>query len=46
LRTAWEVARAWPDSELTVVDDSGHTGSDTMNELIVDALDDFARPLA
>jgi proline iminopeptidase len=46
LRTAWEVARAWPDSELTVVDDSGHTGSDTMNELIVNALDDFARPLA
>jgi proline iminopeptidase len=42
LRTAWEVARAWPDAQLVVVDDSGHTGSDTMNELIVDALDRFA----
>ncbi len=31
--TAWELARAWPGSELVVVDDSGHTGSDTMREL-------------
>jgi proline iminopeptidase len=46
LRTAWEVARAWPDAELVVVDDSGHTGSDAMNELIVDALDRFAGPAA
>jgi len=25
--TAWELARAWPDAELTVIEDSGHTGS-------------------
>jgi proline iminopeptidase len=43
LRTAWEVARAWPDAELAVVDDSGHTGSETMSNLIVDTLDRFAR---
>ena len=30
---AWELAQAWPESELVVVDDSGHTGSDTMREL-------------
>ena len=42
LRTAWEVARAWPDAELVVVDDSGHTGSETMSNVIVDALDRFA----
>ena len=33
LDTAWELAQAWPGSELVVVDDSGHTGSDTMREL-------------
>jgi proline iminopeptidase len=41
--TAWELARAWPDAELFVVDDSGHTGSDTMRERMLDALDGFAR---
>jgi proline iminopeptidase len=33
--TAWELARAWPDAELRVIDDSGHTGSDTMKEEIL-----------
>jgi len=28
--TAWELAQAWPGSELVVVADSGHTGSDAM----------------
>jgi proline iminopeptidase len=42
LRTAWEVARAWPDAQLVVVDDSGHTGSETMSNLIVETLDRFA----
>lgn len=27
LRTAWELSRAWPDAELQIIDDSGHTGS-------------------
>jgi len=34
---AWELAQAWPNSELTVVDDSGHTGSDTMRDLALQA---------
>jgi proline iminopeptidase len=43
LVTAWELARAWPDAELVVVDDSGHTGNETMSNLLVDALDRFGR---
>jgi proline iminopeptidase len=39
LGTAWELARAWPDARLVVVDDSGHTGSDTMRGEILGALD-------
>lgn len=42
LETPWLLARAWPDAELHVIDDSGHTGSDTMRKRIVAALDDFA----
>ena len=41
--TAWELARAWPDARLVVVDDSGHTGSDKMRNAILDALNEFAR---
>jgi proline iminopeptidase len=44
LQTAWELARAWPAAELVVVDDSGHTGSDTMRAEIRRALDGFASP--
>ena len=40
--TAWELAEAWPDARLVVVDDSGHTGSGTMKEEITRALDGFA----
>ncbi|MET8334166.1 prolyl aminopeptidase [Streptosporangium canum] len=40
--TAWELARAWPGSELIIVNDSGHTGSDTMRTHILDAIDRFA----
>jgi proline iminopeptidase len=43
LGTAWELARAWPDARLVVVDDSGHTGSKTMNDEVRAALDEFAR---
>jgi proline iminopeptidase len=39
--TAWELAQAWPGSELVVVDDSGHTGSDTMRELTLQATTRF-----
>jgi proline iminopeptidase len=43
VRTAWELARAWPDAELVVIEDSGHTGSATMRDCLFDALDRFAR---
>ncbi len=39
LGTAWELARAWPDARLVVIDDSGHTGSDAMRSEILGALD-------
>jgi proline iminopeptidase len=40
--TAWELARAWPDAELVIVEDSGHTGNDTTRAHVVSALDRFA----
>lgn len=43
LHTVWELARAWPDAELTVIADSGHIGSDTMRAQIRLALDKFAQ---
>ncbi|MPQ96713.1 prolyl aminopeptidase [Modestobacter sp. I12A-02628] len=47
LDTAWQLHRAWPGSELVVVDDAGHGGS-SMSEVLVAALDRFAarRPSA
>ncbi|GAA1663423.1 prolyl aminopeptidase [Nonomuraea maheshkhaliensis] len=41
-QTAWELAKAWPDAELIMVEDSGHTGSDTMRDAIFTAIDRFA----
>ncbi len=41
--TAWELAQAWPEAELLVIDDSGHTGSDTMKNEILRTLDRFGR---
>lgn len=32
--TAWELANAWPGSELIIVEDSGHTGSGAMGEAL------------
>jgi proline iminopeptidase len=42
LQTAWELARAWPDARLVVIEDSGHTGSDTMRRATRDAVARFA----
>lgn len=42
LGTAWELAQAWPDARLVVVDDSGHTGSKTMTDAKREALERFA----
>jgi proline iminopeptidase len=41
--TAWELAQAWPDARLVVIEDSGHTGSTTMTEALLAATDEFAR---
>jgi len=41
--TAWELARAWPDAQLSIIEDAGHTGSDAMRARILGALDAFAR---
>jgi proline iminopeptidase len=37
LVTAWRLHRAWPGSELVIVDDAGHTGSDAMRAAIAAA---------
>ncbi|MER7408840.1 prolyl aminopeptidase [Streptomyces cacaoi] len=42
LETAWELARAWPDAELTVVEDAGHLGTEETGRRITAALDRFA----
>lgn len=42
VETAWELARAWPDARLTIIEDSGHTGSAAADRALVDALDAFA----
>ena len=42
LESAWQLAQAWPDARLIVVEDSGHTGSDTMRTEILTALEQFA----
>ncbi|HEY7177257.1 MAG TPA: alpha/beta fold hydrolase, partial [Micromonosporaceae bacterium] len=34
LVTAWELARAWPDAKLVVIEDSGHTGSVAMRDAL------------
>ncbi|MFF1794195.1 prolyl aminopeptidase, partial [Kitasatospora sp. NPDC058263] len=44
LKTAWELAKAWPDAELTVIQDSGHTGSPAMGEAVFAAIERFAGP--
>ena len=42
LLTAWDLARAWPASELVIVDDAGHT-SDALHHCVVAATDRFVR---
>lgn len=43
LYTAWQLAQAWPDAELQVIDDSGHTGSTAMSAAVLRAIARFAR---
>lgn len=41
LLTAWELAQAWPDAELKIIEDSGHTGSPNMAATVLDAIARF-----
>ena len=41
--TAWELARAWPDAELHVIEDAGHLGGEQTRDLILTAMDRFAK---
>ncbi|MBL1287021.1 prolyl aminopeptidase [Streptomyces sp. NPDC057067] len=43
LTTAWELAKAWPDAELTVIEDAGHLGGPATTRAVLAALDRFAR---
>ncbi|WP_395361719.1 prolyl aminopeptidase [Streptomyces sp. YH02] len=43
LGTAWELSRAWPDAELHVVETAGHLGGKETGQLILAALDRFAK---
>lgn len=42
VRTAWELAQAWPEARLVVIEDAGHTGSEAMSRAIVEAINEFA----
>jgi proline iminopeptidase len=42
VKVAWDLAQAWPDARLVVIEDSGHTGSDAMSAEIRAALAGFA----
>ncbi|WP_406861891.1 prolyl aminopeptidase [Streptomyces sp. HUAS MG47] len=42
LVTAWELARAWPDAELHVVEAAGHLGGTETRDLVREALARFA----
>lgn len=42
LITAWELAKAWPDAELTVIDGAGHLGGPATTRAVLEALDRFA----
>ena len=42
LDTAWQLARAWPDAELTVVEDAGHLGNEATLNHVLNALNRFA----
>jgi proline iminopeptidase len=40
--TAWNLAKAWPGSELVVIEDSGHTGSTAFGQAVRDAIERLA----
>ncbi|MFC6079975.1 prolyl aminopeptidase [Sphaerisporangium aureirubrum] len=42
LDTAWHLTRQWPDAELKIIDDAGHTGSTTLRTHVLTTLERFA----
>jgi proline iminopeptidase len=42
LRTAWELHRAWPGTELITVESAGHLGTSTTRGYVLRSLDRFA----
>ncbi|MET9296192.1 prolyl aminopeptidase [Streptomyces sp. NPDC003077] len=43
LQAPWQLAKAWPDAELKVIDDSGHTGSPAMRDAVLEAVARFGK---
>ncbi|MGH6654313.1 MAG: prolyl aminopeptidase [Actinocrinis sp.] len=43
VRTAWELAKAWPDAKLHIIDDAGHMGSGAFAEALASAIDRFTK---
>ena len=43
LETAWELAAAWQNARLTVIEDGGHLGTAATLAAVLDALDEFGR---
>jgi proline iminopeptidase len=41
--TAWQLARAWPGAELTVIEDAGHLGNAAESNHVLDTLNRFSR---
>ncbi|WP_405577846.1 prolyl aminopeptidase [Streptomyces sp. NBC_01190] len=41
VQTAWELAKAWPDARLHIIEDSGHAGSEAFGETVRTAIDAF-----
>lgn len=41
VQSAWELAKAWPDARLHIIEDSGHGGSDVMSATTRAAIEEF-----
>jgi proline iminopeptidase len=41
LKTAWELQGAWPSTDLVVIDDAGHTGSEATRRAVLGATERF-----
>jgi proline iminopeptidase len=42
VQTAWELAKVWPDASLTIIEDTGHTGSEAMSQALIEATNAFS----